>query len=411
MLGAHIDDLLERTSRGERLSAEEGLLLYQEADLNDLGLVANAVRELRVPGKVVTYLVDRNINYSNVCTTNCSFCGFYRPPGHSESYVQTYEQIGERVAELVDVGGTRILMQGGHHPDLPFDWYLNLLRYLQEHYPSIEIDAFSPSEIDNFSRLYGMSAREVLSELKAAGLRGLPGGGAEILDDEIRQRVSPLKQPAQGWLDVMREAQALGLATSATNVIGFGEEPRHRMNHLIRLRELNDESIAAHGNGFTAFIAWPLQHSELTSMGRSRLKDAYGATPVEYLRHMAIARIMLDNFLHFQASWVTLGPKVGQVSLHYGIDDFGSTMLEENVVSSAAHDTYMAMSERNIHALIRDAGYVPAKRDTRYNILKFFDTELADGEGYLPGSGTVVHGRRGTPIPLHPTPQPPAAAR
>jgi cyclic dehypoxanthinyl futalosine synthase len=374
MLGSHIDELLERASAGERISAEEGLLLYREADLNDLGLAAGAVRQLRVPGNTVTYLVDRNINYTNVCTTNCTFCGFYRPPGHAETYVQTYEQIGERVAELVSVGGTRILMQGGHHPDLKLDYYVELLRYLREHYPAVEIDAFSPSEIENFSELFGMSVREVLAELKAAGLRGLPGGGAEILDDEIRSRVSPKKQTAQGWLDVMREAQALGLATSATMVIGFGEELRHRMNHLIRLRTLNDESIAAHGNGFTAFIAWPLQHSEMTSMGRSRFKASYGATAVEYLRHMAIARLMLDNFKHMQASWVTMGPKIGQVSLHYGIDDFGSTMLEENVVSQASHDTYQAMSERDIHALIRDAGYIPAKRDTHYNVLKVFPT-------------------------------------
>ena len=372
MLPSHIDTLLERACAGERLSAEQGLLLYREAELNDLGLAANALRQRHVPGNTVTYLVDRNINYTNVCTTNCTFCGFYRSPGHAETYVQTYEEIGARVAELASVGGTRILMQGGHHPDLHFDYYLGLLRYLREHYPTVEIDAFSPSEIENFGELYGMSTREVLVELKAVGLSGLPGGGAEILDDEIRRRVSPKKQTAQGWLDVMREAQALGLATSATMVIGFGEELHHRMNHLIRLRELNDESLRSHGNGFTAFIAWPLQHSELTSMGRSRLRESYGATAVEYLRHMAIARIMLDNILHLQASWVTMGPKIGQVSLHYGIDDFGSTMLEENVVSNAAHDTYQAMSERNIHALIRDAGYIPAKRDTRYNILKVF---------------------------------------
>jgi cyclic dehypoxanthinyl futalosine synthase len=373
MLSAHIDDLLQCAAEGRRLSPEEGLLLYREAELNDLGLVANAARQIRVPGNRVTYLVDRNINYTNVCTTNCTFCGFYRPPGHAETYVQTYEQIGARMAELVQVGGSRILMQGGHHPDLPFDYYTGLLHYLREHYPSIEIDAFSPSEIENFAELYGMSVREVLTELKAAGLQGLPGGGAEILDDEIRSRVSPKKQAAADWINVMREAQALGLATSATMVIGFGEDLNHRMNHFMRLRELTDESLAAHGNTFTAFIAWPLQHSEMTSMGRSRFKESYGATPVEYLRHMAIARIMLDNIKHMQASWVTMGPKVGQVSLHYGIDDMGSTMLEENVVSQASRETYQRMSERDLHHLIRDAGYIPVKRDTRYNILKVFE--------------------------------------
>jgi cyclic dehypoxanthinyl futalosine synthase len=373
MLSAHIDDLLQRASEGQRLSPEEGMLLYREADLNDLGLAANAARQIRVPGNIVTYLVDRNINYTNVCTTNCTFCGFYRPPGHADTYVQTYEQIGERVRQLVQVGGTRILMQGGHHPDLPFDYYTGLMRYLREQYPSIEIDAFSPSEIEHFGELYGLSIREVLTELKAAGLQGLPGGGAEILDDEIRKRVSPKKQTADDWINVMREAQALGLATSATMVIGFGEDLTHRMNHFMRLRDLTDESLARHGNTFTAFIAWPLQHSEMTSMGRSRFKETYGATPVEYLRHMCIARLMLDNIKHMQASWVTMGPKVGQVSLHYGVDDMGSTMLEENVVSQASHTTHQRMSERDLHHLIRDAGYIPAKRDTCYNILRVFE--------------------------------------
>lgn len=392
MLSAHIDDLLQRASEGKRLSPEEGLLLYREADLNDLGLAASAARQVRVPGKIATYLVDRNINYTNVCTTNCSFCGFYRPPGHAETYVQTFEQIGERVAELVRVNGSRILMQGGHHPDLPFDYYTGLLQYLREHYPSIEIDAFSPSEIENFSELYGMTIREVLTELKAAGLAGLPGGGAEILDDEIRSRVSPKKQKADDWINVMREAQALDLATSATMVIGFGEDLNHRMNHFMRLRDLTDESLAAHGNGFTAFIAWPLQHSEMTSMGRSRFKESFGATPVEYLRHMCIARIMLDNIKHMQASWVTMGPKVGQVSLHYGIDDMGSTMLEENVVSQASHDTYQRMSERDLHQLIRQAGYIPAKRDTRYNTLKVFESpeDLPDLPPPLPSPQSKV---------------------
>lgn len=374
MLAAHIDDLLQRAGEGRRLSPEEGLLLYREADLNDLGIAANAARQVRVPGNVVTYLVDRNINYTNVCTTNCTFCGFYRPPGHKDSYVQSYEEIGARVEQLVQVGGTRILMQGGHNPDLPFSYYTGLLEHLRAHYPSIEIDAFSPSEIDAMSEYFGLSVREVLIELKAAGLSGLPGGGGEILDDEIRRRVSPKKQRADDWINVMREAQALDLATSATMVIGFGEDLTHRMNHLIKLRNVTDESLQTHGNTFTAFIAWPLQHSEMTSMGRSRFKESYGASSVEYLRHMAIARIMLDNIKHMQASWVTMGPKIGQVSLHYGIDDMGSTMLEENVVSQAARTTYDRMAERELHDLIRHAGYVPAKRDTRYNTLKVFET-------------------------------------
>lgn len=392
MLSAHMDDLLQRASQGQRLSPEEGLLLYREADLNDLGLAANAARQVRVPGNIVTYLVDRNINYTNVCTTNCTFCGFYRPPGHNEGYVQSYEEIGARVEQLVAVGGSRILMQGGHNPDLPLTYYTGLLHYLREHFPSIEIDAFSPSEIECMSEYFGMSVREVLIELKAAGLAGLPGGGGEILDDEIRQRVSPKKQRADDWINVMREAQALGLATSATMVIGFGEDLTHRMNHFMRLRDLTDESAALHGNTFTAFIAWPLQHSEMTSMGRSRFKESYGATSVEYLRHMAIARLMLDNIKHMQASWVTMGPKIGQVSLHYGIDDMGSTMLEENVVSQASRSTYDRMAERELHDLIRHAGYVPAKRDTRYNTLKVFETpeDLPDLPPPLPKAKPTV---------------------
>jgi cyclic dehypoxanthinyl futalosine synthase len=367
------DYLLDKAAAGERLSFDEGLQVYREAELLQLGLAANAARQSRVPGRIVTYLVDRNINYTNVCTTDCSFCGFYRRPGHAESYVRTHAELGQKIQELVDVGGTRVLMQGGHHPDLQLDWYVDLLRFMRTNYPSIEIDAFSPSEIENFTQVFGMSTHDVLEALIAAGLSGLPGGGGEILDDEIRSRVSPKKQNTDGWLGVMREAQALGLATSATMVIGFGEQLEHRLRHLLRLRDLQDESLRAHGNGFTAFISWTVQHSEMTSMGRSRHHESYGATPHEYLRHAAISRLMLDNVAHHQASWVTQGPKIGQVSLEFGIDDFGSTMLEENVVSSAAHDTYACMSEGDIHALIRDAGYIPAKRDTRYELLRTFE--------------------------------------
>ncbi|MCA0354404.1 MAG: dehypoxanthine futalosine cyclase [Chloroflexi bacterium] len=369
----NVQSLLEKAVNGERLSAEEGLFLYREADLLDLGMAADAIRQRLVPGNLVTYLVDRNVNYSNVCTTNCQFCGFYRPLGHPESYVQTYEEIGARLAELVEYGGTRVLMQGGHHPELRLSWYTGLLSYLREHYPSIELDCFSPSEIDNLAKVENMSIREVLVALKAAGLAGVPGGGAEILDDEVRQRVSPLKQDAAGWLEVQGTAQSLGMATTATMVIGFGESLEQRMNHLIKLRDLQDVSLREYNNGFIAFISWTVQKSELTSLGRSKFSDDYGATAAEYLRHTALARIMLDNFNHIQASWVTQGPKIGQVSLKFGIDDFGSTMLEENVVSNAAHDTYQCMGEREIHGFIRDAGFIPAKRDTHYNLIQAFE--------------------------------------
>ena len=394
----NLDFLLDKAAAGARLSPEEGLVLYRDADLLDLGLAADAVRQLRVPSNLVTYLVDRNVNYTNVCTTNCQFCGFYRSPGHPETYVRTYEEINDKLSELASVGGTRVLMQGGHHPDLPLAWYTGLLRFLREHNPTIELDCFSPSEIDNFATVFKMTIPEVLIELKAAGLAGVPGGGAEILDDEIRRRVSPLKQSAAGWLDVQREAQRLGLATSATMVIGFGETLEHRLNHLIKLRELQEYSLNEHGNGFTAFIAWTVQHSELTSLGRSKFRENYGATATEYLRHTAMSRLMLDNFKHLQASWVTQGPKIGQVSLKFGIDDFGSTMLEENVVSNAAHDTFQRMGEREIHHYVRDAGYIPAKRDTHYNILQVF--ENAEDSENVPSLPVIQTSRKQESIPL-----------
>ncbi len=365
--------LLEKAAAGERIYFDEGLQLYREASLIELGMAANAARQLRVPGRVVTYLVDRNINYTNVCTVNCQFCGFYRPPDHPETYVCSREELAFKIEELIAWGGSRILMQGGLHPDLPFTWYLELLRWMRDTYPSIELDCFSPTEIEHFAQISGLPVREVLEELMDAGLQGLPGGGAEILDDEIRNRVSPKKQKTENWLAVMREAQELGLNTTATMVIGFDETLEHRMRHLQRLRDLQAYSLREHGNGFNAFIAWTLQHSEMTSAGRSRFSTNYGASADEYLRHVAVARLFLDNVLHHQASWVTQGPKVGQVSLEFGLDDFGSTMLEENVVSAAAHGTHLAMGEGEIHAIIRDAGYTPAKRNTAYHLLHIYE--------------------------------------
>lgn len=373
MPGVSTAYLLDKAAAGERLYFDEALHLYREANLMDLGMAANRARQLRVPGRVVTYLVDRNINYTNVCTTNCQFCGFYRPPGHSEAYVRTHEELADKIEELIEWGGTRILMQGGHNPDLTLEWYTSLLNWMRTSYPQIELDCFSPSEIAHLAQVSSLPIREVLMALQDAGLQGLPGGGAEILDDEIRTRFSPKKQKTDGWLSVMREAQKLGLNTTATMVIGFDETLEHRMRHLQRLRDLQDYSLREHGNGFNAFIAWTLQYSELTSIGRSKFKHEYGITPHDYLRHVAVARLFLDNILHHQASWVTQGPKIGQVSLEFGLDDFGSTMLEENVVSSAAPGTYNCMGEGEIHSLIRDAGYVPAKRDTAYNLLHVFD--------------------------------------
>lgn len=366
--------LLDKAAAGERLYFDECIQIYREADLLELGMAAKATRHMRVPGNIVTYLVDRNINYTNVCTTRCQFCGFHRPPGHPEAFVATSEELSAKIDELLEWGGSRILLQGGHNPDLTLDWYVNLLYWLRSTYPSIELDCFSPSEITHIARFSGLSTREVLCELQDAGLQGLPGSGAEILDDEIRDRYSPHKLKTEDWLAVMREAQELGLNTTATMVIGLDEAIEHRIRHLQRIRDLQDYSLREHGNGFIAFISWTMQHSDKTNLGRGKFKGFYGITPHEYLRHAAVARLFLDTILHHQASWVTQGPKIGQISLEFGMDDFGSTMLEENVVSSAVREELPPfMTEMEIHTLVRDAGYTPARRDTSYNLLHVFE--------------------------------------
>jgi dehypoxanthine futalosine cyclase len=365
--------LLGKAAAGERLYFDECVQIYREADLLELGMAARAARKLRVPDSIVTYLVDRNINYTNVCVTGCHFCGFHRPPGHHESFVCSREELAAKIEELIQWGGTRILLQGGHNPDLPLSWYIDMLSWMRETFPTIELDCFSPSEIAHLSELSGLSIREVLSELQDAGLQGLPGSGAEILDDEIRNRFSPKKIKTDPWLVVMREAQAVGLNTTATMVIGFDEDIEHRVRHLQRVRDLQDYSLREHGNGFIAFISWTLQYSEMISLGRHRFKHVYPLTAHEYLRHAAVSRLFLDNVQHHQASWVTQGPKIGQTALAFGLDDFGSTMLEENVVSAATYGTHISMTGQEIQALIRDAGYLPAQRDTSYNILQMFD--------------------------------------
>ena len=377
-----VDAILAKALNGGRVTFEEAVFLYRHAPLDVLADAAHQIRCQKTDPNIVTYLVDRNINYTNVCITNCQFCAFYRPPGHPEAYVRTFEDIGRRIEELIAWGGTRILMQGGHHPDLRLSWYEDLLRFISSTYPEIEIDAFSPSEIEHIAHVEGLSVREVLERLMAAGLKGLPGGGAEILDDEVRNRISPKKQKTEGWLNVMRIAQELGLATSATMVIGFGETVEHRIRHLQRLRDLQDESLRKHGNGFTAFIPWTAQISEANSLGRSRFRDRYGASYEEYLRHTAISRIFLDNFDHIQASWPTQGEEVARKALYHGADDFGSTMLEENVVSAASAYTQRRprMTVYDIHQNILKAGFWPAQRDTRYNIVRTFDRVMREEE-------------------------------
>jgi cyclic dehypoxanthinyl futalosine synthase len=370
---ASVDTILSAVRAGRRLEFEGAVALYRDADLHALGSAAQAARFRHVPERRVTYLIDRNINYTNVCLTDCQFCAFYRPNSrHPEAYTLSRQEIGRKIDELLEVGGTRILMQGGHNPDLPLAWYEDLLRWLRATYPEIEINAFSPSEIDHIAGIEAVTMEHVLTRLQAAGLAGLPGGGAEMLDDEIRRRVSPKKQSAAGWLEAMRIAQRLGLTTTSTMVIGFGETIEQRIGHLQKLRDLQDESLAAHGNGFTAFIAWTLQ-TDNTSLGRSKSRDNYGATAQEYLRLNAVARLFLDNIPHVQASWPTQGLRLAEVALEFGCDDFGSTMLEENVVSSAG-TSLRHVAEITMQRHIRGAGYTPAQRDSSYRILRTIRT-------------------------------------
>lgn len=377
-----IDEILAKVHEGGRISYDEGMLLYQHADLLDLAEAANARRQQVSPGDKVTYLIDRNINYTNVCVTDCQFCNFYALPGDTKKgYVNTKLILGKKIEEALQLGATRILMQGGHNPDLPFEYYTDLVGWIHKTFPTIEINAFSPSEIQYMSEIGGKTWRETLTELKAVGLSGLPGGGGEILDDEIRRRVTPKKIMTDDWYGVMKIAHELGLITTTTMVIGFREELRNRMNHFARLRDEQDDSLKRFNNGFNSFISWTVQ-IEGTPLGKSKYASEYGATGTEYLRHTAIARIFLDNIPHISASWPTQGAKIGQMALHFGCDDFGSTMIEENVVSAAGAITKVSpvMLPHEIHRQIREAGYIPAQRNTNYDVLKVFDTPEADAE-------------------------------
>jgi cyclic dehypoxanthinyl futalosine synthase len=354
-----------------RLTVEDATILYEKADINDLMFASLERRKRQVPGNVVTYLVDRNINYTNVCTINCQFCSFYRPPGHSEEYTQSFEEISQRITELEEIGGSRILMQGGVNPDLGLDWYLKLLSNIREKHPKISLDCFSPIEIEGIADVCDLTTFEVLTELKKSGMHGLPGGGAEMLVDDVRLDISPKKGSAENWLRVMSEAQELGLTTSATNVFGFGETEHHRILHMERIRELQDLAISKGRVGFTSFVAWPVQleNNSFGKRNRGRNKIELGAGPVEYLRHISVSRLFFDNIDHIQASWPTMGLGVAQMAILAGADDAGSTMMEENVVSASGTKKTLAKEEELQSSIIR-AGFTPVKRDSDYNHLE-----------------------------------------
>ncbi len=328
---------------------------YKNAPLLELDAEADRVRQALHPEGVVTYIVDRNINYTNVCVADCGFCAFYRRPRHDEGWTLSYEQIGAKIDEVKALGGVQILIQGGHNPYIPFEWYLDLLKYIKKNHP-IHVHGFSPSEVEFFAKRFRLTIGQVIDELKAAGLDSIPGGGGEILVDRVRQIVAKKKAQTDAWLGVMGEAHKHGMLTSATMTYGLGETNAERIEHMLRIRQQQKET-----GGFTAFICWPLQpeHTEMADMPKT---DA-----TTYLRTLAIARLALGNVPNLQSSWVTMGMKVGQIALSFGANDFGSIMMEENVVSAAGttHRTSVAQME----SLIRGAGFTPRRRRQDYSII------------------------------------------
>jgi cyclic dehypoxanthinyl futalosine synthase len=353
--------VVDKVLDGERITAEDAKELYG-LPLNQLGQLADHRRQRakseayqRRGSEIVTYIVDRNINYTNVCNVYCKFCAFYRTERDADHYVLSHEDIDRKIDELVSIGGIQILMQGGHHPKLGIDYYLDLLNHIREKYPQVNIHAFSPPELNHFAEVFRMPLGEVILRFKEAGLGSIPGGGGEILVDQVRNRIAPLKCNTEQWLEVMRTAHDLGLNSSATMMFGHVECVEDRIEHLERLRQLQDQT-----GGFTAFICWTFQPGNVV------LK----ATPVgsaEYLRTQALSRIYLDNFENVQSSWVTQGPRIGQIALRYGANDFGSVMMEENVVSSAG--TSFRITREEIEQLITEAGFEPRTRNNWYALV------------------------------------------
>ncbi len=339
------------------LTSSEACDLFRSDDLIGIGMAADALRRRLHPEGVVTYIIDRNINYTNFCTEYCSFCAFYRPLGHEEGYILPREVIFQKIQETIDVGGTGVLMQGGLHPDLKIEWYEDLFRSIKSRFP-IHLHCLSAPEVTNIAQVSGLSIRDTIARLRDAGLDSIPGGGAEILDDGVRHRISRLKCAVSEWVEVHRSAHQLGMRTTATMMFGVKETYEQRVNHLEIVRRIQEET-----GGFTAFIPWTFQR-ENTSLGRFVKEEA---TAVEYLKTLAISRLYFENILNIQSSWVTQGLKMVQLGLRFGGNDVGSVMLEENVVSAAG--AHHQASEEDLRRLIRDAGFIPKQRDTLYRTL------------------------------------------
>ena len=350
-----VEDIKDKVYAGHRISPDDALRLFNHSNILDIAEMADYIRWKKHPEAEVTYIVGRNINYTNVCWVRCSFCNFYRIPGHEEGYVLSRETIFSKIQEMVDVGGIEILLQGGLNPKLKIEWYEDLFRAIMLKFPNVILHALSPAEVIYIKNTSKLTMRETLARLNAAGMHSLPGGGAEILTDRVRQFISPFKDTADEWLECMRVCHEVGMRSSATMMYGSVDTVEDRVEHLVKLRDLQDET-----HGFTAFIAWNYQ-PDGTDLGGTR------ASAFDYMRTIAISRIFLDNFDNIQASWVTQGARIGQLSLRYGVNDFGSTMMEENVVSTAGCVFTVPIEE--IERLIEDAGCTPRKRNTRYEIV------------------------------------------
>lgn len=357
----NISELLERALGFDHLTAEEGVYLFEHAATAELMYVAHALRKKQVPNNVVTWIIDRNSNTTNVCNANCKFCNFYRRPGHEEAYITTIAEYKQKIEETFQFGGEQLLLQGGHHPDLGLAYYVDLFKTLKNLYPNLKLHALGPPEVAHITKLEKSSHYAVLKALKEAGLDSLPGAGAEILDDRVRRLISKGKCGAEEWLEVMRQAHQLDLTTSATMMFGHIETNLERFQHLVKIRAVQAEK-PAHAKGFIAFIPWPFMDEDTLLKKIKRARNT--VTGDEYVRMIAMSRIMLPNIKNIQASWLTVGKQVAQVCLHAGANDFGSIMIEENVVSAAG--AAFRFTADGIQQAIRDAGFIPQLRNQQY---------------------------------------------
>jgi cyclic dehypoxanthinyl futalosine synthase len=385
-----IDDILQRAADGGRISPEEALLLYTDAPLHPLGEAADTIRRRRYPDNIVTYLIDRNINYTNVCVTACKFCAFYRAPKHAEGWSHDLDEILRRCGEAVELGATQVMLQGGHHPEYGVEYYEQMFSAVKQAYPQLAIHSIGPSEILHMAKVSGVSIEEAITRIKAAGLDSIAGAGAEMLPERPRKAIAPLKESGERWLEVMETAHRLGLESTATMMMGTGETNAERIEHLRMIREVQDRT-----GGFRAFIPWTYQPENNHLKGRTQ------ATVLEYLRMIAVARLFFDNVAHLQSSWLTTGKAAGQLSLHMGVDDLGSIMLEENVISSAGARHRAKLTE--LIWLIRSADRIPAQRDTLYRHLKVHRTPADDPvddrvESHFSSIALPPNARRSLPI-------------